>query len=403
MRVSSPTPTTSVSSNKRSPRPPPNASSAGGASSARGASSYGVVSAAKDASAAGEASGAGDASGAGNATEASIEVTGTHRNKRKTPKDVTEDNTEVIDSQGKKRTSEVWNHFDMERAPSKYAKFRHCKTKIATHGFKYGTSGMNNHLKICKRKPKKEKGQQTLDFQLARLGEEVKLVGVTFNQDACTKAVILFVILDEQPFRLVEGEGFKELCRVLESKFKILSRITVSRGVLNLYESEKEKMKNYFKANNVIVCLTTDTWTSNAQNIRYMVITAHFIDKDWMLHKLVINFFQILGHSGEVIGKMLEECLLYWELLGVFTITLDNVSANDLDIDYLMEDGYLNEQVVSSNGVLNTKFMQVRCAAHVLALVVNAGLGEYHMAVKRIRAVVKYVMGSPARLSKFMD
>ncbi|KAI3842593.1 hypothetical protein MKX03_027257 [Papaver bracteatum] len=147
-------------------------------------------------------------------------------------------------------------------------------------------------------------------------------------------------------------------------------------------------MKNYFKENNVRVCLTTDSWTSNAQN------------KSYMLHKMVINFFQILGHSGEVIGKMLEECLLDWELPGVFTITLDNVSANDLAIDYLREDGYLKEQVVSSNGVLNTKFMQVRCAAHVLALVVNAGLGEYHMAVKRIRAVVKHVMSSPARLAR---
>ncbi|KAI3870226.1 hypothetical protein MKX03_011914, partial [Papaver bracteatum] len=70
--------------------------------------------------------------------------------------------------------------------------------------------------------------------------------------------------------------------------------------------------------------------------------------------------------------------------------------ANDLAIDYLREDGYLKEQVVSSNGVMNTKFMQVRCATHVLALVVNAVLGKYHMEVKRIREVVKYVMDSPA-------
>ncbi|KAI3940294.1 hypothetical protein MKW92_035275, partial [Papaver armeniacum] len=51
-----------------------------------------------------------------------------------------------------------------------------------------------------------------------------------------------------------------------------------------------------------------------------------------------------------VIGKMLEEYLLDWELPGVFTITLDNVSANDLAIDYLMEDGHLKVQVISSNG-----------------------------------------------------
>ncbi|XP_026443282.1 zinc finger BED domain-containing protein RICESLEEPER 2-like [Papaver somniferum] len=303
MRGCSSTPTASISSNKPAPRPPPNASSDGGANSAGGASA------------------AGDASADGDATEVGIKVTKTHNNKSKTPEDATEDDTEVTEPKGKKR-SDVWNNFDMEPKPSKYAKCRHCKTKIASQGAKYGTGGMNNHLKICKQKPKEEKGQQTLDFQPARLGEEGKLVAVTFNQDACTHAVILFVILDEQPFRVVEGEGFKELCRVLESRFKIPSRMTISRGVLNLYEAEKEKMKNYFKANNVI---------------------------------------------------------------------------------QVREDGHLKEQVISSNGVLNTKFMQVRYAARVLALVMNAGLGEYHMAIKRVRAVVKHVMSSPARLSKFMD
>lgn len=180
------------------------------------------------------------------------------------------------------------------------------------------------------------------------------------------------MIIDEQPFRVVEGEGFKEFCRVLESRFKIPSRMTISRDVMVLYDAEKEKMKKYFKANKVRVCLTTDTWTSNAQNKSYMVVTAHFIDKDWKLHKLVINFFQILGHSGEVIGKMLEACLLEWDLHGVFTITLDNASANDCAIDYLMEDvhvsandfdvDYLKERVFSTNAIMNCKFLQVRCA-----------------------------------------
>ncbi|KAI3847564.1 hypothetical protein MKX03_024349, partial [Papaver bracteatum] len=137
MRESNSTPTSYVSSNKRPPRPPPpplpNASSVGGASLDGGAN------AAKDASAAGDASGTGDASAYGNATEAGIEVTGTHRNKRKTPEDATEDDTEVTEPRGKKRTSDVWNHFDMERLLSKYPKCRHYKTKIATHGVMHGT------------------------------------------------------------------------------------------------------------------------------------------------------------------------------------------------------------------------------------------------------------------------
>ncbi|RZC79617.1 hypothetical protein C5167_042193 [Papaver somniferum] len=103
MLGSSSTPTVSVSSNKRPPRPrpAPNASSVGGAS------------AAKDASTTGDASGAGDASADGDATEADIEVT---------------------ETKGKKRTSNMWNHFDMEPQPSKYARCHHWKTKIAAQG-----------------------------------------------------------------------------------------------------------------------------------------------------------------------------------------------------------------------------------------------------------------------------
>ncbi|XP_026396389.1 uncharacterized protein LOC113291023 [Papaver somniferum] len=133
---SSSTPTASVSSNKRPPRPPPNASLDGGANSAGGAS------AAKDASV------AGDASADGDATEAVIKVTETHSNKRKTPEDATEDDTEVsqvTEPKGKKR-SDVWNHFDMDPKPSKYAKCRHCKTKIAAQGTKYGTGYHYNLL-----------------------------------------------------------------------------------------------------------------------------------------------------------------------------------------------------------------------------------------------------------------
>jgi hypothetical protein len=34
------------------------------------------------------------------------------------------------------------------------------------------------------------------------------------------------------------------------------------------------------------VCLTTDTWTL-VQKLNYMVITSHFIDSDWNLHKRI--------------------------------------------------------------------------------------------------------------------
>ncbi|XP_026441991.1 zinc finger BED domain-containing protein RICESLEEPER 2-like, partial [Papaver somniferum] len=47
--------------------------------------------------------------------------------------------------------------------------------------------------------------------------------------------------------------------------------------------------------------------------------------------------------------------------------------------------------------------MQVRCAAHVLALVVKDAVLLYHKSIGRIRSVIKFVTGSPSRLAKFKE
>ncbi|XP_026458693.1 uncharacterized protein LOC113359241 [Papaver somniferum] len=248
-----------------------------------------------------------------------------------------------------------------------------CKHRMKADSSTHGTGSLNNHLRKCLNLIPKDSGQSTLSFEPARLGEDEKLVAVTFCQDSCRKALIIFIIVDEQPFRIVEGEGFREFCKY-----------------------EKVRLKNYFKVNKVRVCLTTDTWSS-LQKLGYMVITAHWIDASWKLHKKIISFIQIVGHSGETIGRMIGTCLLDWEIENVFTITLDNVFANDVAITYLQN------QVLRKNSDLVKGFLQVRCAAHVLALVVKHGMKEYDISIKRIRAVVKYCMSSPARLKKFMD
>ncbi|KAI3841608.1 hypothetical protein MKX03_015523, partial [Papaver bracteatum] len=43
----------------------------------------------------------------------------------------------------------------------------------------------------------------------------------------------------------------------------------------------------------------------------------------------------------------------------------------------------------------------VRCAAHVVALVIKDVVRLFNVSVRRIRAVVKYVLSSPSRQEKF--
>ncbi|XP_022155174.1 zinc finger BED domain-containing protein RICESLEEPER 2-like [Momordica charantia] len=160
---------------------------------------------------------------------------------------------------------------------------------------------------------------------------------------------------------------------------------------------EKKKLKSALSRSGQRVCLTTDTWTS-VQNINYMVITAHFIDGDWNLHKRILNFCQIANHKGDTIGRAIEKCLQSWDIDKIFTVTVDNASSNDGAMTYLTRK--LKERNVL---VLDGEFLHVRCCAHILNLIVGDALKDLHVSIVRIRNAVKYVRSSPTRLQIFKD
>lgn len=68
----------------------------------------------------------------------------------------------------------------------------------------------------------------------------------------------------------------------------------------------KEDLKKNIKYR---VSLSTDTWSS-VQNINYMVLTAHFVDDDWTMHKRILNFYPIPSHQGKENDKLIEQCLV---------------------------------------------------------------------------------------------
>ncbi|XP_071714655.1 zinc finger BED domain-containing protein RICESLEEPER 2-like [Rutidosis leptorrhynchoides] len=64
-----------------------------------------------------------------------------------------------------------------------------------------------------------------------------------------------------------------------------------------------------------------------------MVVTAHFIDDSWKLHKRIISFKPVYSHRGEEIGREILDCLHDWGINHLMTITTDNASYNDTALD----------------------------------------------------------------------
>ncbi|KAL4282107.1 hypothetical protein GQ457_03G007700 [Hibiscus cannabinus] len=320
------------------------------------------------------------------------------KNKRKGKKTV-----EATSERGKrKKKSVVWDHFKEVEGDAYHAECIYCHQKISCASSN-GTNAMKRHTSRCKKAPFNVDTKQTiLDFESktkCNADGTIETFSVPklwhFDQDEIRKALARMVVVDELPFSFVEREGFRHFCKIAVPSFVPLSRATITRDCYTLFIEKRKKLKNYFSNLSSRVCLTTDTWTSG-QNLSYMCLTAHFIDDDWKLRKMIINFCPIAGHSGELIGRAIEKCLLEWGLKRIMTITVDNASSNDLAIKYLKQ--ILN---LWDGSVLNAEFLHMRCAAHILNLVVKDGLKDVDISVVRVRAAVKYVRSSPARLQKF--
>ncbi|XP_026459274.1 uncharacterized protein LOC113359928 [Papaver somniferum] len=110
-----------------------------------------------------------------------------------------------------KRTSSVWEHFQksVNEAGIKWGKCNYCEDgKYRAGGKKYGTSNLNWHLTKCRKYMELLEAAQLDSLgQPSNLGDQQQTVGVTFCQDGCRRALIKFIITDEQSFRMVEGEG----------------------------------------------------------------------------------------------------------------------------------------------------------------------------------------------------
>ncbi|XP_058744976.1 zinc finger BED domain-containing protein RICESLEEPER 2-like [Vicia villosa] len=287
----------------------------------------------------------------------------------------------------------MWNHFTIVEGDEKKAKCQYCGVLIK---YSNGTSTMRTHLGRCtvydndKTQPNKRR-KTTSDGKVVCSPSYSK-----FDQEDCRALLVKTFVCAELPFCFVENEMFRKLLITLQPRFSIPSWSTLRRDIWALYLEEKEKLKKLLP-NCGRVYLATDSWTST-QNLSYMSLTVHFVDSEWNMHKKIINFCQITGHSGHMIGKYIDDYLRSWGLSQVLTITVDNALANTCMINYLsIRMGSWN------NLVLNGEFVHMRCCTNILNLIVKSGLKEDKSCIKKICHAVKYVKSSPSRLAKFME
>lgn len=308
----------------------------------------------------------------------------------------------------KRPTSEVWNYFDkytviaeVNGKPDEqlWAKcnFKGCKNKTSKHRAesRFGTTGFWTHLWNYH---SVKKGQTQLTTKKDNDTGIAIVKPYKYDQEASLKKFYEAMIVHEYPFNMVEHEYFQEWVKSLRPHYPLKCRVTVRKEIYAYYLAEKEKLYAYFKTINSRFSATMDMWTSN-QNKGYMCLTLHWVDDDWKMQKRIINFFHVEGrHTGERLSYTVSSCLLKWYVeKKMFSLTLDNASANEVAVKDLIVELKKHSQLVCDG-----LFFHVRCANHILNLVVKDGMRVITCATEKVRAFVIAVKGSTVQWEEFL-
>ncbi|CAN6725458.1 unnamed protein product [Malus baccata var. baccata] len=223
----------------------------------------------------------------------------------------------------RKRTSVVWQHFEEKSFCGEVkAICNHCIARLAS-GSTVGTSSLLSHVRTCHvLKTKKKSPVITSDGS-------VKHGAYSFDEGNARKELAYMIILHEYPLSMVDHLGFKRFCNSLQPLFKVISRSTIKRDIMKVFECEKGETMKLLQMNKSKIAITTYMWTSSNQKVGFMAITSHFIDASWTLQSRILrSCFCVLNfmvfyirfayvpcpHNAETLSAIMIDCLSEWNI-----------------------------------------------------------------------------------------
>ena len=287
----------------------------------------------------------------------------------------------------RQKRSRVWTLFEeLHVGPDnkQHAKCKNCGIVYVCDS-NCGTKNLLNHMDSCSKK-------HHIDMKKSQVG----LRSPQFNHISFCELLIEAIVKHDLPFRFVEYEGIRTLFKYISPDIKLPCRNTVKKHVLRMFEDENIRLRDWLNIVEGRICLTSDLWSSAATD-GYLTLTAHFVDKEWKMHKRILNFCHMPPpHTRVALFEKINTLLVEWGIeKKLFSITLDNASANDCSVELLKKQ--LNFRCLL---LMDGKFFHVRCCAHILNLIVQDDLKEIDGSMSKVRECIKYMKCSEGRKNK---
>ncbi|CAA7023648.1 unnamed protein product [Microthlaspi erraticum] len=193
-----------------------------------------------------------------------------------------------------------------------------------------GTTNMKKLLQTCKFFQVWEAAGNFKDQNqtvLTPTGSDGTLSLRKVSESVVKEAPNELIVLAQLPLAFIEGIRWRHFCSKVLLPTPVC-RKTSTKEIVKIYADRKATMKIILGKNKQRLSLTTDIWVAPYTVASYMVITAHFIDANFQLKKMIIGFKNVGDHKGGTIAQVLLDFLEEWDIKKIFCITVDNATAN---------------------------------------------------------------------------
>ena len=297
----------------------------------------------------------------------------------------------------KQKRSKVWDDFEEfyeQRNGSKVrvsARCNYCRKQLSAHS-SGGTGHLLRHLKSCKPKMLRSMG---MSQSLINFNADGSITQWEYRPKVARVELCRLIAREDLPICFGESAAFEEyIQRAHNPRFMSVSKQTVTRDFQKYYTERRailvESLKNVSS-----VALTSDIWSGNAKE-DYLSVVAHYVNSDWQLEKRILALKLIdVSHSARNIAeRVLAVCEDYGISDKVFSITLDNASANTKAMDTLRP---------ALSAYVGELFLHQRCACHIVNLIVKGGLDVFKPMLQAFRTAISFLNSSNQRIAAYKN
>ena len=100
-----------------------------------------------------------------------------------------------------------------------------------------------------------------------------------------------------------------QLLKHLNPNVNLFTADTLRDKIVQKYNKQRAMLKRYLASVDSKISFTTDIWTNTSQ-MPFMVLTAHFLDKDFNMISILIDFVHFPGsHTGALISDLFKKII----------------------------------------------------------------------------------------------